>query len=37
MVLVHVEVCSNYIAARNLELYFKSGVGRGVLKEMLGY
>ena len=32
--LVHVEICSTMEDARSMELYFKSGYGREIIKEI---
>ncbi len=32
--LVHVEICNNLEEARKLELFFKSGYGREIIKEI---
>lgn len=32
--LIHVEICTNRIEARNLEKYFKSGYGREIISEI---
>jgi len=34
--LVYVEICRNRLEARKLEKYFKSGIGREIIKEIFG-
>ena len=33
LLLIHVEITENYVQARELEKFFKSGFGREILKE----